>query len=82
MTSDGTRKPTVDDVDPSVLAVDALPDETRMHGDGDETERVVLGDGSLAPTENLQESVEPQDGPSSALRSDLRSDLSGEPEQQ
>ncbi|MDQ3306928.1 MAG: hypothetical protein M3499_00965 [Actinomycetota bacterium] len=70
MTSDGTRKPTVDDVDPSVLAVDALPDETRMHGDGDETERVVLGDGSLAPTADLADSVEPQDGPSHAVSGD------------
>ncbi|CAN5153227.1 MAG: hypothetical protein H0V13_00835 [Nocardioidaceae bacterium] len=70
MTSDGTRRPTVDDVDPSVMAVNALPDETRMHGDGDETERVVLGDGSLAPTENLQESVEPQDGPSTPVSGD------------
>ena len=70
MSSDGTRKPTVDDVDPSVLAVDALPDETRMHGDGDETERVVLGDGSLAPTENIQESVQPRDEPSPTVSGD------------
>jgi len=70
MTSDGTHKPTVDDVDPSVLAVNSLPDETRMHGDGDETERVVLGDGSLAPTEELQQSVEPQDGPTPTVSGD------------
>jgi hypothetical protein len=63
MTSDGTRKPTVDDVDPSVMAVNSEHDETRMHGDADETERVVLGDGSLAPTEELEQSVEPNDTP-------------------
>jgi hypothetical protein len=52
VTSDGTRKPTIADVDPNVLAVNSMPDEQRMHGNADETERVVLGDGSVAPVED------------------------------
>jgi hypothetical protein len=50
--SDGTRKPTIADVDPNVLAVNSMPDEQRMHGNADETERVVLGDGSVAPVDD------------------------------
>jgi len=62
MSSDGTRKPTVADVDPNVLAVNSQSDQQRLHGDADETERVVLGDGSVA-TADTEKSVEPNDTP-------------------
>ena len=44
------HRPTVADVDPSVLAVDALPDETRVHSGGDETGAVQSDSGDLMPT--------------------------------
>ncbi|MGI8614304.1 MAG: hypothetical protein ACR2KL_10255 [Nocardioidaceae bacterium] len=43
------HRPTVADVDPSVLAVDSLPDETRMHGNADETEAIQSNSGDLMP---------------------------------
>lgn len=42
-------RPTVDDVDPNVMAVDAMPDQLRTSANADETEVVQLGDGSVAP---------------------------------
>ena len=63
MTSDGTRKPTIADVDPNVLAVNSMSDQQRTHGDQDETERVVLGDGSTAQVDDTEQSVEPNDTP-------------------
>jgi hypothetical protein len=64
MSSDGIRKPTVADVDPNVMAVNSMHDEQRMHGNADETERVMLGDGSVAQVDDTAESVEPNDTPS------------------
>jgi hypothetical protein len=64
MTSDGTRKPTVADVDPNVLAVNSMSDQQRTHGNQDETERVVLGDGSTATVDDTETSVEANDTPS------------------
>ena len=63
MTSDGTRKPTVADVDPNVLAVNSMSDQQRTHGNQDETERVVLGDGSTASVDDTGRSVDPDDAP-------------------
>ena len=63
MTSDGTRKPTIADVDPNVLAVNSMSDQQRTHGNQDETERVVLGDGSTAQVDDTQPSVQPDDTP-------------------
>ena len=63
MTSDGTRKPTIADVDPNVLAVNSMSDQQRTHGNQDETERVVLGDGSTAQVADTEQSVEPDDTP-------------------
>ncbi|MGH1561540.1 hypothetical protein [Mumia sp. DW29H23] len=48
-------RPTVADVDPSVLAVNATPDSVRLHGDPDETETVQRGDGAIGPAEDLTE---------------------------
>jgi hypothetical protein len=64
MTSDGPRKPTVADVDPNVLAVNSMSDQQRTHGNQDETERVVLGDGSTATVDDTETSVEANDTPS------------------
>lgn len=36
-----TGRPMVSDIDPHVLAVDALPDEVRLRGNADETEEVM-----------------------------------------
>ncbi|WP_370617664.1 hypothetical protein [Mumia sp. Pv 4-285] len=47
------HRPTVEDVDPSVLAVNATPDEVRLHGDPDETETVQRGDGAVGPVKDL-----------------------------
>lgn len=44
------HRPTVADVDPSVLAVDAMPDEMRTHGNADETESVQSNSGDVLPT--------------------------------
>jgi hypothetical protein len=63
MTSDGTRRPTIADVDPNVLAVNSMSDQQRTHGNQDETERVVLGDGSTAQVGDTQQSMEPDDTP-------------------
>ena len=63
MTSDGTHKPTIADVDPNVLAVNSMSDQQRTHGNQDETERVVLGDGSTAQVDDTERSVEPNDTP-------------------
>lgn len=43
------RRPTIADVDPSVLAVDSLSDETRVHGNADETDVVQSNSGDLIP---------------------------------
>lgn len=45
------KKPTVDDVDPRAMAVDATPDEVRAHGDQDEAESAQLGDGAVIPVD-------------------------------
>lgn len=37
------------EIDPRVLAVHSEDDQTRLHGDADETERVVTATGALAP---------------------------------
>lgn len=58
MATDGARKPTIADVDPNALAVNSMSDQDRKHGNLDETERVVLGDGSVAKADSPEESVD------------------------
>lgn len=45
------NRPTVEDVDPRAMAVDATPDEVRMHGNPDESETAQLGDGAVQPVD-------------------------------
>ncbi|MBW9207156.1 hypothetical protein KV097_14515 [Mumia sp. zg.B17] len=59
-----SHRPTVDDVDPSVLAVNSTPDTVRTHGNMDETEVVQRGDGAVGPVDELAdvpEDAEPTD---------------------
>lgn len=44
-------RPTVRDVDPRVLAVDALPDDIRLRGNADETEEVLAAGDQLSTRE-------------------------------
>jgi hypothetical protein len=46
-----THRPTVNDVDPHVLAVDAIPDEIRVRGNADETEEVFAAGDQLSTQE-------------------------------
>lgn len=45
------KRPTINDVDPRVLAVDAMPDEIRTHGNADETEEVLAAGDQLSTRE-------------------------------
>lgn len=52
MTEEKRRgRPTVNDVDPHVLAVDAMPDEVRVAGNADETEEVLAAGDQLSTKE-------------------------------
>lgn len=44
-------RPTIRDVDPHVMAVDAMPDETRLRGNADETEEVLSAGDQLSTRE-------------------------------
>jgi hypothetical protein len=59
-----SHRPTVEDVDPSVLAVNSTPDSVRTHGNLDETEVVQRGDGAVGPADavtEIPEDAEPSD---------------------
>ena len=51
------KRPMVSDVDPHALAVDAMPDAVRVHGDADETEEVMAAGDQLS-TEELESGEE------------------------
>ncbi|MBM7785098.1 hypothetical protein [Tenggerimyces flavus] len=53
-----SRRPTVDDVDPEALAIHSMDDITRMHGDGDETERIASATGDVELVEEPADDVE------------------------
>lgn len=63
------NKPTVDDVDPAAMAVNATPDEVRMHGDPDEAESAQLSDGVRVPVGDDDTDSETEETPDEALRS-------------
>ncbi|WP_262848147.1 hypothetical protein [Mumia quercus] len=58
-----SHRPTVEDVDPSVLAVNSTPDEVRMHGNPDETEVVQRGDGAVGPADAVTDIPEDAESP-------------------
>lgn len=57
---DEPRRPTVGDVDPQVLGVDSLDDQTRMHAD-DETGLVQVSGGGLMAVDDAGRPVVPGD---------------------
>jgi hypothetical protein len=46
-----SRRPTVNDVDPHVLAVNAIPDDIRVRGNADETQEVLAAGDQLSTRE-------------------------------
>lgn len=59
--ADPGRRPTVEEVDPEALAANALDDQTRMHGEGDETELVQGAGGHVLPVDESGTPVPPDD---------------------